>query len=133
MSSADKVGEAIQKTADICKNVFWRASESDVEVTMTEENERRERTDADAEDIPHSRKFPSQEGIGPPDETIEAGQRAPHWFERIENMVEENRDRSIQNKNLLDQIDIRTVWIARILVGLLATVVGGTILQLLIV
>lgn len=63
---------------------------------------------------------------------IDAGKRSPRWFERIEQTAEENRNRSTTNQKLLERLDTRTVWIARLILGILITVIGGVILQTLI-
>lgn len=63
--------------------------------------------------------------------SIEAGKRSERWFERIDDQVENNRKQSIENSNYLARLDYRTVWIIRLLVGLVCTVLGGIILQVL--
>lgn len=63
---------------------------------------------------------------------IEPGKRSPRWYERIDQITRENRDRSVQNQKLLERVDMRTVWIARLLIGLLVTILGTVIIQTLL-
>lgn len=62
--------------------------------------------------------------------SIPAGKRTEQWFEEIEGKVDDNEQRSQKNENYLVRIDYRTVWIIRLLVAVMATVIGGIILQI---
>lgn len=62
---------------------------------------------------------------------MEAGRRGPEWYDWMSNLAQKNRERSIDNQKLLYRLDYRTVWIARLLTGILLTVIGGYILTLL--
>lgn len=68
----------------------------------------------------------------PTREKIEAGKRAPHWYDRIGTLVEENEQRSIENQKLLYRLDFRTVWIARLLLAVIASLLATILTQLFI-
>lgn len=60
---------------------------------------------------------------------IEAGERSERWFDRIEQETVENRKMSNENKNLLMRMDYRTIWIARLLLGVVAAIIAGAVLN----
>lgn len=62
-------------------------------------------------------------------EPLEAGKRPSSWYERMEQRTEENRKRSINNEKMLSNVDLRTVWIMRLVVGLLVTILGAVIVS----
>lgn len=62
-------------------------------------------------------------------EYIEAGERSERWYERMERKVRENTKQTQENNNLLTVVDFRTIWIARLLLGVLASVVSYIIAQ----
>lgn len=67
---------------------------------------------------------------GTTDSGIEQGKRSPEWFDDIEERVEENAERSRENKMYLARMDYRTVWIMRILIGIGAAILGGLMVEL---
>lgn len=66
-----------------------------------------------------------------PGHSMAAGKRSNSWYDKIEQQVEENRKKTRSNENYLVRLDYRTVWIIRLLVAVLGTVVGGIIINLL--
>ena len=65
-------------------------------------------------------------------EGITMGQRTERWFQRIETNTNENTERSMENKNILMRMDYRTIWIARLILGLTVTIIGGLATKLVI-
>lgn len=116
---------------------------------LEDANNRRERVlhtakhvffDTDDDDVNHGveESPPETSGVGgggAADDagSVAAGARAETWFQRIEDEVRENMRRSRRNYNRLERLDFRTVWIARLIVGVLVTVIGGIILQIILV
>lgn len=127
MSRAGSARDRLNKPIDTCRAVFWPANQVTNSSEMADDESQRE---AEASGVDNETSSPrGDEEEMPPVDEIEAGQRTSRWFERIENKVDQNRARSVNNREMLGQIDIRTVWIARILVGMLATILGGLIMQ----
>lgn len=60
-----------------------------------------------------------------------AGARTDRWFSYIEERVDENTERSRQNQMYLSRMDYRTVWIMRLLLGVLTALVVGLVGQFL--
>lgn len=112
-----------------CKHIFWPTSEEDLDYGTGEPVARRGSRR-------HSRELRGGEEEEEEDDneqdTVPAGQRAERWFERIEHNVKQNRKKSRQNFNRLERMDFRTVWIARLLLAVFGTVLGGVVLQLVI-
>ena len=129
MSRLESTDGALGRSIHTCRHVFWPATEDDINAHMDEYDETATSSSDEMGDEPLTRGTDSPESPDDSTEGIEPGRRTPRWYERMEEMVQQNRKRSVQNRNLLDQIDLRTVWIARILVAILATVLGGIILQ----
>lgn len=89
-------------------------------------------------DIPHNgergggNKPTSWDGGEEDSKKIEAGKRTNRWYNRVERIAEENRKRSIQNRNYLARLEWRTVWIVRLLIATIGTVLGGVAVQFII-
>jgi hypothetical protein len=62
-------------------------------------------------------------------DTIDPGKRSDTWFDRIERITQENRKRSIENAKTLSNVDLRTVWLMRILIAILATILSTRIVS----
>lgn len=62
-------------------------------------------------------------------EYIEAGERSERWYSRMERKVRENTEQTQENHNLLTVVDFRTIWIARLLLGVLGSVMSYIIAQ----
>lgn len=126
MSKASGSGSLAHRLGHGVKSVFWQATDEEINGTMNDDTDNNsfseEINDDDPQAIPDGSDDPNK---------IEAGRRSPRWYERTENIVKENRDRSIQNKRLLERVDYRTVWIARLIIGLLITILGGILAQIL--
>lgn len=123
MFSLTYVGGSIRRVGRGCKHLFWQSDQEDIEICM----------EKDDDDISNSRgKEPIADGNHIDEDTndmIEPGQRSSRWFDRMEQISEDNRKRSIENQKLLMRMDFRTVWIARILTALLAALGAGLFLQ----
>ena len=116
MTKLDSANGRINKFLRSCKHIFWQATQEEINANMSDNSSDLGPDDVTntTDDIDNSR-------------SIEAGKRTERWFAKLEERTKQNRQRSIQNKNLAQRIDYRTVWIARILVGLLATLVATAI------
>jgi len=62
--------------------------------------------------------------------------RPEYWYDKIEDTVEENEERSVNNSNVirrlqfkLDTVDYRTVWVMRILTGVLFAIIADMIIK----
>lgn len=71
-------------------------------------------------------------GGGDGDGNKSKGVRSEFWHNTIANRVEENKDRSVENKRYLMRLDYRTVWIMRILTGLTVALLGTVITEVLL-
>lgn len=60
------------------------------------------------------------------------GKRGEYWYDQMEEKTVENAERSIENEMVLSNIDLRTTWIMRILIGLIITVLASYVTQLLV-
>lgn len=129
MSNVPSGGGVIRRWARTLRQILFTTSVEEINYTMDDEKRNPTGNDESVESTDFTRS--SADGGDNPN-TIEAGKRSPRWYERIENVTSENRDRSVQNQQLLERVDMRTVWIARLLIGLLVTVIGGVILQTLV-
>lgn len=132
MSKPNKKVGFLSRGATTCKNIFWQATEDDISQKMP--HDREDESDGLSEVSPHKE---SEMGDGAEMDNnnndrqqIDAGKRSPRWFERMEAVTEENRKRSIQTRNLVERVDFRTVWIARLLIALLASILAALALQL---
>lgn len=59
---------------------------------------------------------------------IEPGTRSDRWYDWMEAKMEENTTRSRNNEMLLQNVDTRTIWIARLLVATLAAILANNLL-----
>lgn len=133
MSELDRVEGRISRAVHGCKHIFWGISEEDISVSMGSEDDQSSPNDSiESRDVVTrggGSSDSSTDGTGP---TMEAGKRSPHWYERMGQVTEDNRTRSIENQKLLHRLDYRTVWIARLIIGLLISLIGGGIIELFI-
>jgi len=116
MTEVSDTDGRIDKFIHSCKHIFWQATKEEINANMSDNNG----------DLPPDGVTNTTNDIDN-SRSIEAGKRTERWFAKLEERTKQNRQRSIQNKNLAQRIDYRTVWIARILVGLLATLVATAI------
>lgn len=61
--------------------------------------------------------------------TIEAGERSERWYQRMERKVQDNTQKTNENNNLLTVLDFRTIWIARLLLAVLGSILSFIIAQ----
>lgn len=101
--------------------IFYKTPE--VEITVTDSFNT---SDYDEED---EREVLPDGGTQENDEYIEAGERSERWYNRIERKVQENTNQTQENNNLLTVVDFRTIWIARLLLGILGSVMSYIIAQ----
>lgn len=131
MSNSPHRRTRLERTADACKVLFWKTTDEDINPRMSDNH------DDDHDET--EEEFNRDPGVGGSGDNrgteesefpkIDPGVRSPRWFERIDQTTEENRKRSMQNKNLLERVDYRTVWIARLLVALMASLLGFVIVD----
>lgn len=60
---------------------------------------------------------------------VKAGTKPKYWFTKIEKETDLNRERSVQNQQLLKLLDYRTAWIMRSLMAILVSVIAGLLLN----
>lgn len=126
MSSKRAEKSRVEQGIDVCKEVFLQTKDSDIE---PENEELKQDGSFNMVDDPNEN---DEEDKVNGRNNIPAGARTERWFQRFEEITSENRARSIENRNLLKLVDRRTVWIARLLIATLATILGGIAVQLLI-
>lgn len=114
MPKRDDGETKIRGSINTCKSIFWTTAKTEYISKMDENNNNNKNNEEEKE------------------KEIEPGLRSETWFDMMENLTKENKQRSIDNKILLTNVDQRTVWIARILVGIFVTVVGGILIEIII-
>lgn len=104
------------------RQVFTRMSDDDIE--DIDDSSIRDRHVGDGDGFTRS-------SDDSPENSIPQGKRTERWFSAVEREIEENERRTLENQKMLTRLDLRTVWIMRLLVGVLISVLSGVTLNIL--
>lgn len=108
--------------------IFRKTPQRDIQVDCSSDVDVKIESKNDTED--EREKDLITDGGRPENESyIERGKRSEHWYSRIEERVKQNSQKTRENNNLLTVVDVRTVWIARLLLTVLASVLAYVISQ----
>jgi len=117
------------------KSLFTKHSDADIENILSSET-------GSYDDVIETYEGGGEEWDNPslnmePGEEDDKAKRPEYWYDKIEDTVEENEDRSKRNTNLLnkllfktDTVDYRTVWIMRVLIAIFMAIVADVIIKM---
>lgn len=129
MSLSNGGKEEREKIAKTISTLFFTTSREELEQGHKKTRLHTEIMGDEEGDNPHASEGRFTRGSDDELRGIEPGKRPPSWYERIESRTKDNAKRGIENSKLLGVLDYRTVWITRLLTGILISLLAAGVIN----